>query len=811
MVPPNGRLNEARWPWLFRQCITIGLSAGILCGARAHAQLTFGADGNGGSGAWNTTTVDWFNGSTAVPWTNGSSAIFAGTGGTVTSVFPGPTVSDITFNSPGYTIQSGWINSSTATFNIVTNQAATSSSTLNYASSNGTLVKSGAATLTVAGTNFFSNVQVNQGEYLVSGSSSLFFSNVTLANSPGVVVTLGQTSNFTDINSLSGGGSLGGVLQPNATARTVTATLWDNGTFNGVAQDNGSGKLALTLFARSRTATFTGTNTYSGATLIEDGTFALSQNGSIPNSAVTTRVDGTLQLDNSGGVLADRISDTLDLTMKGGQINFIGNSATAVEEVTGNLKFSGADFINNSQPGAAASLLTFSGATRGNHATINFAGNGRTKWVGMANDASGIVGAYATAGNEWAIVGGDGRVDALSTYATNINTAGSTEHVKLTGGGTTTLAASGQRATLNFQNSSGSTGTLDIGAGQALTLGEGGILSSGTAASQIQNGTLSAGSTGELIVTNQNALTISSGIGESVAGTGLTKSGAGTLTLSGTNTYSGITAINQGTLQVSSDANLGTGSTIEFAGGTLAAAQSFSSTKGFTNPIPQAGVVNTGSFNVVFSGTNTGAISKTGTGTLTLSNPAPGTVDLEQGILNLSNPTSGSITLAGGTLLSAGNLSSLSLLNSSTLDIGGAGAATLATQQFSTSGGTSAAVTVRFDLGLSSSDLWTIGSSFAFPTSGTPVFLFDFQNLGGVAAGQDYTLMNIQSGGGSLTSSMFGLAPSAVTAGWNGTFNVTPTQVTVHLTATPEPSATLLLALGALGLGHRRRRRTRGV
>ena len=96
-----------------------------------------------------------------------------------------------------------------------------------------TLVKSGAATLTVAGTNFFDNVQINQGEYLVSGSSSLFFSNVTLANSPDAIVTLGQTSTFADIHSLSGGGSSGGVVQPNATARTVTLTLWDKWAYYG--------------------------------------------------------------------------------------------------------------------------------------------------------------------------------------------------------------------------------------------------------------------------------------------------------------------------------------------------------------------------------------------------------------------------------------------------------------------------------------------------------------------------------------------------------------------------------------------------
>ncbi|MDB5731999.1 MAG: putative rane-anchored cell surface protein, partial [Variovorax sp.] len=53
---------------------------------------------------------------------------------------------------------------------------------------------------------------------------------------------------------------------------------------------------------------------------------------------------------------------------------------------------------------------------------------------------------------------------------------------------------------------------------------------------------------------------IQSGVISGTAGQGIVKTGAGTLVLGATNTYGGPTAINGGTLQVSSDANLGAAS-----------------------------------------------------------------------------------------------------------------------------------------------------------------------------------------------------------------------------------------------------------
>src|SRR5581483_761899 len=131
-------------------------------------------------------------------------------------------------------------------------------------------------------------------------------------------------------------------------------------------------------------------------------------------------------------------------------------------------------------------------------------------------------------------------------------------------------------------------------------------------------------------------------INAALTGTGgVQKTDLGTLVLGGTNTYTGGTAINGGTLQVSRDANLGNASgALTLDHGTLRNTAAFTSARAVTLN------TNGGTFdtqaNLTLSGTvsGTGALSKTSSGTLTLSG---------------ANTYSGATTVQAGTLLVDGN------------------------------------------------------------------------------------------------------------------------------------------------------------
>jgi hypothetical protein len=50
----------------------------------AFGQLTWGVNGAGGTGTWDTTGLNWWNGIDNVAWSSGGEAIFGGTAGAVT-------------------------------------------------------------------------------------------------------------------------------------------------------------------------------------------------------------------------------------------------------------------------------------------------------------------------------------------------------------------------------------------------------------------------------------------------------------------------------------------------------------------------------------------------------------------------------------------------------------------------------------------------------------------------------------------------------------------------------------------------------
>lgn len=795
------KYTQKEQSWLVRRILAAGfLTLAILLPTTVPAQtVTWGLGGAGGAGTWDTATLNWFDGLNDVAWPSGGDAIFAGAaGGTVTvdSSTAGPVVSSILFDRQ-YVLDGGTISGGASGLAITTNAPTTINSSLSGPGS--VLVKNGPATLELSNAPEFDAVHVDQGELRIVDQFTTI-PEVRLANAPGATLSLNSP---VSLAGLSGGGPAGGVV----TAGNVR--VLGDGEFNGQIQ-----RAAPSFDGDFR---LTAASPYTGATRA-NGQLTFAGSGSALNSPMS--VSGTLVLDNRDTALNNRISDTLPVTIDGGNLRLEGNAFAPVEELLGELVLPRSSTVTvNSPVTPAAAQLTFAGVQREGQATLNVVGPG-VKIAGLANGSTGIVAPYVTAGSEWAIIGPDDRIAPLSNYSTDINSGSATDHVKLSGAGSTVLAGDTTRASLNLQNGPGlqsaaqvvptstASQVLDLN-GHNLELTSGGVLSTGASPSAVRGGSLSTPAA-EMVITARNDFEISSSIVDGGGPTMLTKSGAGTLTLSGANTYTGPTTVVEGTLLVAADANLGAGSSIAIQGGRLQAAASFSSSKGFASGL---GMFDTGGFDVEFSGASTGSLRKTGAGRLTLSGQLPNWLYVLGGEVELPNAGDEfnlfAATLIEGTLQADGVLATLIAIPEGAipvLDIGGPAAATLLTSLLVVG----ERMQVNFGLGSANSDLWEV-SIFGF--TGEEKIQFAFHNLGDVSPGVDYPLIS-NLGRREISAELFAIAPESIAAGWAGEFTATREGVSIRFSAVPEPSLLALLLLPASALlwnARRLRQRRRGT
>lgn len=344
--------------------------------------------------------------------------------------------------------------------------------------------------------------------------------------SGGTAISAGTVSIASDTNLGDASGGLtfdGGTLHNSAAITTGRAILLDTGggtlrtDQNLTVRGTVSGTGALTKTGRG-ILQLTGSNDYNGGTTISAGTVHATASGALGSGPVRITAGGELQLSN------DASAGNLDISKGPGTFLRFNDNASA-----------GAATITNTQ-----SSINFNHMTSAGTAHIHNIGGGTS-----FNNASSAANARISAEADGTI-GFYGNATAGSAVITLLDKGFAYFHGNSTADGATIVGEAG--------------GALDISGLAADGIAIGSL--SGNAAVSLGSKTLTLGGLGR----NE---TVGGTIADGGNGGSLVKIGGGTLTLTGTNSYSGVTDIRAGTLLVNGDQSGATGSTSVANGATL--------------------------------------------------------------------------------------------------------------------------------------------------------------------------------------------------------------------------------------------------
>ncbi len=457
---------------------------------------------------------------------------------------------------------------------------------------------------------------------------------------------------------------------------TISQNLLTDGTSTGGGLTKaGSGKLTLA-----------GQSTYTGATTINDGTLAITGSGSINSTS------GIAVNNSSLTKLVQNSSVAISVPVAINVGTLTGNGSIGTVTVAD----SGYNYVSNND-GAAGASLTIGSLTFNGQATVDLYSNSTTApliTTSLASNAAGTVTINANAA-AWlndtnydlisytGTIGGGG----LSQFALGTVTGLSSRQSYTFGNSATaiTLAISGADLIwTGSQSSAWTTGAVGgaknwVLSGTAGTpdefLASDNVVFTGSAVNytvDITDGNVNPNLT---TFTGGSNYLLQSGSGYGISNGSLVKSGAGTLTITNTNSYMGGTTLDGGTINVNNAAALGDSSgalTFSGSGGTIQLGATISSNRNYV--MNAAGTLDTNGYDLAHSGviSGTAGLAKTGAGTLTLAGSSTfgGAFTISQGTVIAQNNlafggTTNGVTVSPGTTLDLGGS-----MNSDSLNLG---------------------------------------------------------------------------------------------------------------------------------------------
>ena len=493
-------------------------------------------------------------------------------------------------------------------------------------------------------------------------------SGITLQNSAGGIVSGGMGGATTRAAYGANGGSgvwVNGNGDSIVNAGRIVGGNGGNGGVSGSANLGGAG-----INANNSTTTIINTGSIAGGDGANSGASTggaginASSNISVTNSGNINGGTGSGSGAGGAGIVSGSgslLTNTAGSTINGGNAGGTGSGGIGVNAVASTITNSGGIFGGNgSGAGVGGAGINGSNLTVVNSDEISggLSGNGSTR--AYATHFTGGVNTLTLQGMGWTLLGNIEIDNGSATF--NQQTDQMLSSV-IAGNGSIIQNGTGTLTLTGANTYSGDTmisaGILQVSADNNLGAAsgslsfDGGTLATTTSFATARNTALNTGG-GTIDVAPATTFTMNGIISDGDGPGALTKTDAGTLVLTGANTYTGGTTVSGGILQVSADNNLGAAASgsLSFDGGTLATTASFATarntafnTGGGTIDVVSGTTLTMAG--VLADGNGPGALTKTDTGTLVLTgaNTYTGGTTISAGTLQLGDGTiNGSIT-----------------------------------------------------------------------------------------------------------------------------------------------------------------------